>query len=84
MTRTRLKFERDFVRIPNEWMQDQRLSHAARGLLAELLTHPEGSDVDPASLVDRGPEGRDEVEVAVAELVEYGYLSDTPDDRFPR
>jgi hypothetical protein len=74
INRTHLRFERDFVQIPNRWMRDTRLSRKARGLLAELMTHSVGWSVTLESLVDGGPEGRDAVRTAVIELEEAGYL----------
>lgn len=74
ITRARLRFERDFVQVPNAWMRDKRLSHRARGILAEVMTHSEGWVVTVESLVDNGTEGREAVRTAIAELVEHGYL----------
>jgi len=74
LTRAKLSFERDFVQIPNGWMRDKRLSRRARGLLAELMTHVDGFTISERSLAGDGPEGRDAIATAVAELKRFGYL----------
>jgi hypothetical protein len=74
--RVRLKFEdRPFVRIPNDWMRDARLSYRARGVLAQIMTHTDDWIVNLASLVAGGSEGRDAVKGALAELRAAGYLA---------
>jgi hypothetical protein len=71
--RTHLTFD-SYAQIPNAWMRDTRLSRKARGLLAELLTHRVGWDITIESLVAGGPEGRDAMRAAIAELERHGYL----------
>lgn len=71
---TDLDFTSDFVQIPNAWMRDKRLSRRARGLLAELMTHRGGWQTTTQQMVANGPEGRDAVQTALAELAKYGYL----------
>ena len=73
--RSAFAFERDFTRIPNEWVRDRRLSRRARGLLAELMSHALGWRTTVASLAENGPEGRDAIRSALAELRECGYLT---------
>lgn len=73
--RTRLAFETNFTRIPNEWLRDRRLSRRARGLLAELMTHQVGWEITTESLIEAGTEGRDAVLKTLAELEAYGYLT---------
>jgi hypothetical protein len=72
--RARLRFERDFVQIPNRWLRDKSLSRRARGLLAEIMTHSEGWVITVEALEDNGPEGREALRSARAELVQAGYL----------
>ena len=72
--RTELPFESHFVQIPNAWLRDKRLSRKARGLLAELLTHRVGWVVTVEALAEAGPEGRDAIMSALAELERAGYL----------
>lgn len=72
--RTELPFESHFVQIPNAWLRDKRLTRKARGLLAELLTHRVGWIVTVEALSEGGPEGRDAIMTALAELERFGYL----------
>jgi hypothetical protein len=73
--RTELPFEGHFVQLPNAWMRDKRLSRRARGLLAELMTHKVGWNINQSSLQEAGPEGREALSSAVRELREFGYLT---------
>lgn len=72
--RQRLKFEDHFTQVRNEWVRDERLSRRARGLLVELMSHAPGWTVTVSSLMQVGPEGRDALRSAIAELEEHGYL----------
>lgn len=72
--RNPINFADKYVQIPNHWMRDKRLSHRARGILAEIMTHSNGWEITSQHLVNNGTEGRDAVRVAIRELVEHGYL----------
>lgn len=74
LRRAKLKFERNFTQIPNEWLRDNQLSLRARGLLAMLMSHDEGYVVTHKSIVAANPEGREAIEGAVRELKAGGYL----------
>lgn len=74
ITRSRLSFERNFVQVPNAWMRDARISRRARGLLAEIMTHDVGWKLSAETLQKNGPEGRDAIRNALAELEQAGYL----------
>lgn len=67
-------FGRDFTQVYNKAARDKRLSRRARGLLVELLSHRDGFGVSIEGLVAQGPEGRDAIRSAIAELEKYGYL----------
>lgn len=78
--RSRLKG--DYVQIPNATARDERLSHMARGILAELLSRPDGwettaDDTWRASTAVHGKNspGRRQFRAAFAELKEHGYLT---------
>jgi hypothetical protein len=73
--RARLPFEGQYVQIPNAWMRDNRISHRARGILAEIMTHSEDWIITLGSLWKNSPEGREAVRKALLELVEAGYLA---------
>jgi hypothetical protein len=65
--------ERDFVIIANKAIQDPRISHTARGILALVLSLPSGVKENVRTLSDNYPQGRSAVANAVKELREFGY-----------
>ncbi|NUV86581.1 hypothetical protein G6W61_10215 [Streptomyces sp. KAI-26] len=67
------KHDRDFVMIANKAIQDPRLSHTARGILALVLSLPSGVKENVRTLSDNYPQGRSAVAKAVKELREFGY-----------
>lgn len=78
--RSRLKG--DYVQLPNATVRDERLSHMARGILAELLSRPDGweataDDMWRASVARHGKDspGRRQFRAAFAELKDHGYLT---------
>lgn len=75
LIRKPLRFERNFVQLPNAWMRDERLSYRARGLLAMLMTHDIGFKVTLKAIASTSPkEGIDAIRVATNELEDQGYL----------
>jgi hypothetical protein len=75
LRRDLMQFERDFTQLRNAWMRDKRLSFAARGLLAHLMTHDAGYQVSlPSLAAQTWKEGRDSVRSLVGELERAGYL----------
>lgn len=74
--------DRNFTISPNEAMQDERLSYTARGVLASLISRPDGWQATADSMSrqatqHRGAkvgEGRRAMRLAFAELEELGYL----------
>ncbi|MEU9579681.1 hypothetical protein [Streptomyces chilikensis] len=65
--------DRDFVILANQAIQDRRLSHTARGILALVLSLPNGIGENVRTLSDDYPQGRGAVAKAVAELRKLGY-----------
>lgn len=62
-----------FAQISNAVVEDKRLSWRARGILCYLLSKPDGWKANPRDIEKRGPEGRDAVRKAMAELQAAGY-----------
>ncbi|MFD7447938.1 hypothetical protein [Kitasatospora sp. NPDC059827] len=64
---------RNFTVLPNAVLQYRRLSYTARGLLADLLSRPDGWREDGRHMADSSPHGRGAVRKALKELTEAGY-----------
>jgi hypothetical protein len=62
-----------FTVLPNDAIRNPRLSFRAVGVLAHLLSLPDGAKVDSATLANAHKEGRDAVRSAFSELAEHGY-----------
>jgi hypothetical protein len=69
-----MAFDRDFTRIPNDWVRDENISIGAAGLLTNLMSHAPGYSISIKRLAQRGHEGRTIIERWVAELKEFNYL----------
>ena len=69
----RSRHARGFTVLPNAVLQDRRLSYTARGLLADLLSRPDGWREDGRRMADTSPQGRLAVAKALRELTEFGY-----------
>ncbi|WP_051777060.1 hypothetical protein [Kitasatospora phosalacinea] len=59
--------------LPNAMLQDRSLSYTARGLLADLLSRPDGWREDGRHMADTSPQGRRAIYKALKELVRAGY-----------
>lgn len=68
---------RFFTTLGNEVLRDSRLSYCARGILAYLLSQPDGKRDDIRTLAERTPEGRERVASAMRELEKLGYITRT-------
>lgn len=62
-----------FVTIPNETVNDRRLSFRARGVLLYLLGRPPGWRFAAERVAAEGKEGREAVATALRELADLGY-----------
>lgn len=69
----RIRHARGFTVLPNAILQDRRLSYTARGLLADLLSRPDGWSEDSRRMADSSPQGRLAVAKALRELAALGY-----------
>jgi hypothetical protein len=67
-----------YTSVPNQSMQNQSLSWAARGLLAYMLTMPGHWQLNEKDLIGRAPTGRDHLRSIVRELEAVGHLTRTP------
>jgi len=72
-----------YLQILNAVIRDYRVSWRARGLLAELLSYPEGYETTVDELVKKAKrsggnvEGRDSMRTAARELKNVGYIVET-------
>jgi hypothetical protein len=62
-----------FTVLPNDAIRNPALSYRAVGVLAHLLSLPDGAKVDSATLAQAHKEGRDAVRAAFCELADHGY-----------
>jgi hypothetical protein len=62
-----------FTVLPNDAIRNPALSFRAVGVLAHLLSLPDGAKVDSATLAKVHKEGRDAVRAAYKELEAHGY-----------
>ncbi|MFE2345713.1 hypothetical protein [Kitasatospora cineracea] len=59
--------------LPNAMLQYRQLSYTARGLLADLLSRPDGWREDGRHMADTSPQGRGTIRKALKELTEAGF-----------
>lgn len=67
----------DYTMVSNVALRDRTLSFRARGILAYMLSLPDGASTSTPQLAQRSLEGRDAVRTAVAELATAGYVTRT-------
>ncbi|MEV7023956.1 hypothetical protein [Kitasatospora sp. NPDC093558] len=64
---------RHFTVLPNAVLQYRKLSYTARGLLADLLSRPDGWREDGRHMAATSPQGRGAVRKALKELADAGF-----------
>jgi hypothetical protein len=74
MSIIRIKKEREYVSIANAILQDKTLSWEARGIMAYLLSKPDGWECRNYDLVNQGPAGKHIVQRVLKELQKTGYI----------
>lgn len=72
-----------YTTIARAALQDNRLSFAARGLLAYLLSKPDDWDVRLTDIQRAGHIGRDKAYRLIDELQQAGYISERQRTRMP-
>jgi hypothetical protein len=70
----RVRHEDHFTVVRNRTIRDPRLSFKATGLLAYLLSLPDGATVSRAELVKAKTDGQDSIMTALRELKAAGYI----------
>jgi len=68
-------FDDHFTQIPNAWLRDTRLSLAAKGLIAQLMSHKPGWQISITNLAMANGVGKDAMRTILNELLDAGYLS---------
>jgi hypothetical protein len=67
-----------YVMMNKGFLNDERLSFKAKGILAYLLSKPDNWQVRVSDLVKHSPEGRTAIYSGLNELKEFGYLERYP------
>lgn len=70
----RVKKDARFFAASNEPFNDERLSWESRGVMAYLLSKPDGWELKEEDLMKKGPAGKHKVARIVAELKACGYV----------
>ena len=68
------KTNRPYTIIDNGLLQDERISHATRGLLCQILSRPDDWEIFVEGLVKTSKEGRDAIYKLIKEAKQFGYL----------
>lgn len=74
MSIIRIKKENKYSVISNAPLNDKSLSWEARGIMAYLLTKPDGWECRNYDLVNQGPAGKHIIQRVLKELQETGYI----------
>jgi len=71
----RVAHKKGYTVISDAALRDKELSFRATGVLAYLLSLPDGTEISGVRLVDAKQEGRDAVYTAMKELETAGYVT---------
>lgn len=74
MSIIRIKKQREYVSIANAILQNKTLTWEARGIMAYLLSKPDGWECRNYDLVNQGPAGEHTIKRILKELREAGYI----------
>ena len=74
MSVVKVKHNRNFTTIPNEILNNPKLSFRAKGVVCYLLSKPEDWHISVKQLTSSSKEGRDAIYTAFDELIEQGYM----------
>lgn len=70
-----------FTMVPNQIVEDSRLSWGARGLALRILGMRQGVKISESTLLESAPSGRDALRTLIRELESVGYLKRTRERR---
>ncbi len=70
-------YQHSFTMVPNQIVEDYRLSWGARGLALRILGMRQGVKISESALLDSAPSGRDALRTLIRELESIGYLERT-------
>ena len=70
-------YQHSFTMVPNQIVEDNRLSWGARGLALRILGMRQGVKISESALLDSAPSGRDALRTLIRELESIGYLKRT-------
>ncbi|MEV0822565.1 hypothetical protein [Nonomuraea rubra] len=76
MAITDVRTANPFGVLSPRWVDDPRLSYAALGIIAWLMSFEPGKPLDVEALVERGRGRQSGIKLAVRELLRAGYLVD--------
>lgn len=71
------KYQHSFTIVPNQIVEDTRLSWGARGLALRILGMRQGVKISESTLLNSAPSGRDALRTLIRELESIGYLERT-------
>lgn len=70
-----VKQENPFVQLDKYFLSDERLSWGAKGILAYILSKPDGWKINKEDLIKKSDDGKTKVESALLNLLACGYVN---------